>query len=208
MKTIILTFVIICLGCSISKAQFKQGDWELGFIGSFGSLEITQKYSNSYYGTHFSTYNGNHSESRSYAIVSITPAFYIVDGLSIEPELGLVALEKVSPAQFIIGNLSYTYQLPNSNFALFGRAGYGISNSILFTYNDIPFNRLTTDMDIKLINLGAGFKYLVSSSVILKTEINYLIQKYENNYTSDYSSTTNKYEYDHISLLFGFSVLL
>jgi hypothetical protein len=205
MKSVISIAVIFFLYSALIKAQFKKGDWELGMCGSFGSLSVTNSYS-----YNFSNYSSSNSNSKrySYAIIAISPAYYIADGISIEPELGLFAIEDQSPGEYIIGNLSYTYLLPDSKTAIFAHAGYGISNCILFTYNDIPYNRASQELDVKLVNLGAGVKFLVTPSVILKSEVNYLIQNYERDFSDSYSSSQTKMDINHISLLFGFAILL
>lgn len=207
MKSLTSIAVILLFCTSLTNAQFKKGDWELGMIGSFGSLSVTNSYS---YSDSYSNYSSSDSKSKSYtyAILSVSPAYYIADGFSIEPQFGLFALETQSPGGYIIGNLSYTYLLPDSKVAVFAHAGYGLSNCMLFTYNDIPYNRESQDFDVKLINMGVGLKFLVTSSVILKSEVNYLMQKYENDDSDTYSSSQTEQDINNISLLFGFAFLL
>lgn len=207
MKSLTSIAVILFLCTSLATAQFKQGDWELGLVGSLGSLSVTNSYN---YNSQYYNYSSSNSVSKSYtyAVISVSPAYFIANGFSIEPEFGLFALEEQSPGEYIVGNLSYTYLLPDSKIAIFAHAGYGVSNCILFTYNDIPYNRASQNLDVKLINMGAGLKFLVTSSVILKSEINYLIQNYERDFSDSYSSSQTKIDMNHISLLFGFAFLL
>jgi hypothetical protein len=206
MKFLTSAAFILCLCAGLTKGQFKQGDWELGLVGSLGSMSVTS--SSSFNSSYYSGSSSSDSKSYGYAIISLSPAFYIADGLSIEPEIGLTAIEEQSPAQFIIGNLSYTYFLHASKTALFARIGYGVSNSWLFTYNERAYNKQSSSLDIKLVNIGAGLKFLVTSSVILKSEINYLMQKYENKYSDSFYTSKEELNMNHVSLLFGFAILL
>jgi opacity protein-like surface antigen len=76
MKRFILLFAALLVASAHSSAQFKQGDVELSFSGSLGSLSNSSN-----------TSGYKYSESRNVAILSVVPGYYIIDGLSLEAEL-------------------------------------------------------------------------------------------------------------------------
>ena len=159
MKTLSSAMLVIFFASSFTNAQFKQNSWEFGLNGSFGS--ITSEYSHTYGGGSMSLPTEiNSSHSATYVIFSINPAYYFLDGFSLEPEFGIFANEDESPALYFIGNLSYTYLLPSTKLALFGRAGYGVSNSILYgnMYEQSPFFKIRNKMDMHVFNFGVGIK--------------------------------------------------
>jgi hypothetical protein len=65
------------------------------------------------------------SSSNKFTLLAVAPEYYVSDNLSVGVELGLLAVEESEPGQFLIGNLTYTYRISGSDFALFARAGYG-----------------------------------------------------------------------------------
>lgn len=98
MKKFFVPFILFVAFVGYLHAQFKQGNIELGFSGTAG----WQKYSSAV------------SISMKYASLSLLPGYYVSDGLSIEPEIGMTFMEKVKPAFFFVGNLSYTFLLPTT----------------------------------------------------------------------------------------------
>lgn len=198
MRRIILRLGALLVLTSYSRAQFKQGDIELSFSGSLGSWTTS------------STSNGRtSSDSRAYVFFAVTPGYYIVDGLSIEAELGLLAVEKMTPTEYLLGDISYTYRLPDSKVALFARVGYGFSNSAKYPMFGDALIKTSNELDVGVVNIGGGLKYIVSEGVALRAEINYR----SHSWTSEYrgyggSSSKTEYTYSNIGLLLGFSVLL
>jgi hypothetical protein len=197
MKRFILLFAALLIVSAHSSAQFKQGDVELSFSGSLGSLSNSSN-----------TSGYNYSESRNVAILSVVPGYYIIDGLSLEAELGLLAEEKASPAQYLLGNVSYTYRIPESRVALFGRVGYGVSNSIQIPMQLGIVSRVTSNFDVGVFNAGAGVKILVSQGAALRAELNYKSHSWTSEYHSAYYSSKTDYTYSNTGLLLGFSILI
>ena len=202
-KLVILSMFVLLFVVQITSGQtkstiFKQASWELNFTGSLGSIESQSEYSSSYY-----YFRGSDSESRTYFQLGIIPAYYLTDGLAIEPEINLLAVEKEEPALLLLGNLAYTVNLENSRFYPFIRAGYGITNSVQIPVNG-NLSKISGDMDIGVLNLGAGIKTLLTENILLRTEINF--RKFS------YSDEGTGYKYSmnisSIALIFGFSVLL
>jgi hypothetical protein len=197
MKRFILVFAALVMVTAYAKAQFKQGDVELSFSGGLDS------WSNS------STSSGStHSDSRNLAILSVVPGFYVIDGLSLEAELGLFAEEKAKPAEFLLGNISYTYPIPESRVALFGRVGYGFSNAWQLPVPLGTVLRVSNDFDVGVFNAGAGVKILVSQGVALRAELNYKSHSWTTEYHSYYYSSKTEYTYSNTGLLLGFSILI
>jgi len=182
-----------------SNAQFKTGDFEFSFSGSFSSMTVKNSTSSPYYST------STHSESRNTMDISFSPGYYIYDGVSIEAEFGLVAVEKIKPSQYILLNLGYTYLLPESKLALFAHGGYGFANSVEIPYLNNALALSSNKFNVKIINLGAGIKYLVTSNVIIHTEVNYRIHDWTDEY-GGYYSTDNTIS--NVGLILGFSILL
>lgn len=198
MKRIIIALSVLVILSSRTFAQFQQGNWELIFSGNLGSLESST-----------TVMGQTNSQSRTFANLSISPAYYIVDGLSIEPEFGLLAVEKQTPAQFILGNLSYTHRLPQTDIALFLRAGYGVSNSIQFPVPGGVAIRISEDFDVGVLNIGVGVKYIIKDIVALRSEVNYRNHSWTRESIGFYSpSYSQENSYKHIGLLLGFSILL
>jgi opacity protein-like surface antigen len=198
-KVLVLLFAVQIIASGQSGSTiFKQASWELNFTGSLGSIESNEEISSSYY-----YYNGSDSESRTYLQLGIIPAYYLIDGLAIEPEINMLAVETQKPAFLLIGNLAYTINLESSRFFPFIRAGYGITNSLQIPVNG-NLSRMSSDMDIGVLNLGAGLKTLLTENILLRTEINY--RKFSYSDGDDYYSYSM--DVSSIALVFGFSVLL
>lgn len=199
-KMLVLLFAVqIIASGQTGSTIFKQASWELNFTGSLGSIESTVESSSSYY----YYYSGSDSESRTYLQLGIIPAYYLIDGLAIEPEINMLAVETQKPAFLLIGNLAYTINLESARIFPFIRAGYGITNSLQIPVNG-NLNRMSNDMDIGVLNFGAGLKTLLTENILLRTEINY--RKFSYSDGDDYFSYSM--DVSSIALVFGFSVLL
>jgi opacity protein-like surface antigen len=196
MKKFFLLCAIVLFSASSAYSQFKAHEWELGMSGILGSVSSKQESSG---------YEA--SADHTFMSVSFQPAYYIIDGLFFEPEIGITASEGSQPGFFLLGNIGYTYLPKGSWIAPYARVGYGISNSIgIPTMNS--YNQMSDDLKVGVLNLGAGAKFLVSKSVNLRAEVNYRkftksedIDSYNGSYTIDYTIS-------YINFWFGFSVNL
>lgn len=158
--------IIVFIALSIqTNAQFRKDNFEIGITGSLGSLNASNV---NLYSQNYSTYN--------FTFLSGFAGYYIFDGFSVEPEFGIFAVENTTPAQFIIGNISYTKLRKNSPFAFFGKIGVGLSNSIILTYIDKPLIVNPDNFDTKIISLGMGVKYVADPQIVLRGEFNYKFQ--------------------------------
>jgi len=212
MKFSLKIFVLSLILFSSTFAQFKKGDVELSLSGTVGSWTNRYNYSSSLpY-----SYNSDRSESLNFILLAITGGIFLYDGFSFEPEIDIVALEKEEPAQCYIGNVSYTALLPDSKVALFMRGGYGVSNSFQVPmWGMMPMGAMDK-FNVKIINVGAGVKYLITEQVALRIELNYRRQSFgkEENFVIPYYPSgiivkeKRGYTYSSIGLYFGFSVII
>lgn len=207
MKNLVITgtLLLLVLMQVTTSAQdennlFHKGRWELNFTGSLGSIAESMDIS-SEYGSF------NSSDSHSYFELGVIPAYYLTDGLSIEPEINMMAFEGTQPAFLFLGNLSYTMYIKNSIVFPYIRAGYGVSNSFQFPVNR-SISRMSNSLDIGVLNLGGGIKVSLSEKVLLRTEVNYRSFSYSHDQDSFYYSTSSDYNISSLALLFGFSILL
>lgn len=182
--------------------QFKQKDVELAFSGTLGS-----------WSEKMTSGGSSHSESAKYLSLFVEPGFYVADGLSLEPEFGVMALENEPPTFYLLGNVSYTYLPPDSRTAIYALAGYGVSNAVQYPIYNGAIVKLSKKMDVTVLNVGFGIKALVSERVALRVGFNYKDHRYspENTYNYNpygYTPSTVEYSYSNVGLLMGFSVLL
>ena len=194
---------------SLQAGLFKAGNWELNFSASIGSLTTSSKSSSS---GAYGSYSDDDSYSLFYIQLGVIPAYFITEGLALEPEINVLfqSQENVEskPSLSFLGNLAYNFNLPGKNFVPYIRAGYGISNSMQIPVVIGGLSRVSDELDISILNAGAGFKVLISQNILLRTELNYRRYSYkdENSY-ADYKST-HEYSLTSISGIFGFSLLL
>lgn len=193
-KTLLSIFSAMLIFCGTSAyAQFQKGDVELTLDGTIGMNSSSSK-----------SQGSSSSSDRNFMVLTLAPGFYVVDGLSLEPLIGITAVEDYKPGFLLLANVSYTNYLKAQNLGLFFKIGYGLSNAA-----SVPgmnsYNRLTEDLDISVLNLGGGAKFLLGSKAYIKTELNYRRFSWERDYGSwGKSENTNGF----LTLLLGIGVLL
>jgi hypothetical protein len=194
---VLTTFLIItsgyAQGSEKSERQFyKQGDWEFGFSSNIGSISIQTIEPSNY----------EYTESGIYLNLGISTGFYLINGLSIEPELDINSCSEGFSVS-ILGNLCYTLYIPQKNIYPYLKFGYGLSND--------PKNSddLFANLDFKTINASAGVKFMYFPGMVFRTEINY---RTLNGSTTFYPDTPNSYTTESkssiFSVLLGISILL
>ncbi len=190
-KTIFISLFLIALNIPLF-AQFESGCIELG--GSLGFYLMNE-----------SIKNGNHEDENdaSLFICSINPAIYVVKGLSIEPEIGLMLVENEKPGIFLLGNVSYTYLIPDKSIAPYAKIGFGATNSLAIPNVNL-YSKASEDLDITIFNLAGGVKFLINKTAIIKTELNY--RKFS--YSEDLYFSKIDYSRDFVSILLGISFVL
>ena len=202
-KLIIALFVLA--NSTIAFAQFEKGNTELTLSGTAG------------YQKESPSFTSNNPESLEYCMLNICVGYYIVNGFSVEPQIGFLAIDKSYPSQSALLNLSYTYRISHSALALFVCSGYGLSNSLCSPV--IGFIPLRSEVisDVHIINAGAGIKILMMDNVILRIEANYHKESFEydaleglyyDNDTIMYYTKTEDSSISYVGVLFGFSIIL
>jgi hypothetical protein len=199
---ILATFLIITSGyAQVSEKSerkfYKQGDWEFGFsLNIGGSSEQTKQTSTYSDGSSQYSYTYDYTEKGFYTHLGVSIGYYIINGLSIEPEFDL-NLYNWEISVSLLSNLCYTFYLPQKNIYPYLKLGYGLStepgSSNLFEF-----------LDINTINAGVGIKLNYSSGMAFRMEINYRNLIGSNiGYYSNYDTITSV-----ISISFGASILL
>jgi len=206
MKNAIMIFTAIILLSSSQFAQYKKGQWELGFTGSVGSTTQSSKSS----GTSGSY---NNSVDMDFFDISIMPGYYLFDGFSIEPEFGFTAIKDVKPSYNLIANLSYTVLFPNTSNAFFIKAGYGLGNAYALPMADEFLVRSSDKFDVTILNLGGGVKLSVGEKVYIRCEANYRIQSWQKEYSYsyppyNYSNDKHEYSWKTLRLKVGLGILI
>ena len=143
----------------------------------------------------FSTSTG----SSDYVTLAIRPGFYIMEGLSIEPEAFWGVAKTSHPELNYSGNLSYGYGMGHNMVVPFVLAGYGAGNGVPFNQ---PISRSATFMTgIRFFNAGAGLKVMaIGGRALFRLEYRY----------QDFMMVYHK-PYSHMfarRVLFGVAVLL
>jgi len=200
-----------------SRSYFKQGNVEFNFSTNLGVgfstsnvFQTTQNlspYDSSYY-----EYSYNYSDRPFNLLFTASIGYCIIDGLTIEPELDINLITDDETSISLIGNLTYNFSIPKKNTYPFIKLGYGLSNYYSDPYYGYSNESGGSSLDTRVINAGAGLKFLYSSGMALKLEINFKNYNYSNSssYTYEYSEGTYKIDNDMnvISLSIGFSILL
>jgi len=225
MKKIILLSVIIPIMNLFpqvreieSRSYFKQGDAEFNFSTNLGVgfstsnvFQTTQNFSP--YDSSYYEYSYNYSDRPFNLLFTASIGYCIIDGLTIEPELDINLITDDETSISLIGNLTYNFSIPKKNTYPFIKLGYGLSNYYSDHYYYGHQNESGgSSLDTKVFNAGAGLKFLYSSGMALKLEINFKNYNYStsNSYSNEYSQNTYKIDNDMnvISLSIGFSILL
>jgi hypothetical protein len=178
---------------------YKQGDWELGFSSNIGSINI-QTMQPWFNGLTYGSYE--YSKKGIYLTLGVYTGFYIINGLSIEPELNL-NLTSEGFSVSMLGNLCYTFYLPQKYIYPYLKLGYGVSN------DPDNNNGLFEYLEFKTINAGAGVKLMYFPGMAFKLEI---IYRSLNGSNTIYANTPDSYTTETttsiISGSLGISILL
>jgi opacity protein-like surface antigen len=198
----IAVMIVFGIGLAVLPAmsQTQRGSWELSAAANFGTTSNTYESTS---GGHTST---GKSEGRGYLGLDFRAGVYVVEGLSIEPEIYFLAVEKDLPTFNLGGNVAYTFTIPDSPVRPFAIAGYGIGNGI--PQMQRLMGRTSGDLDIPVLRVGGGLKVFLAQQVALKVEYRYERYSYES--TTTYFNTTSTYSrtWNFHNVLFGFAVFL
>jgi hypothetical protein len=185
---------------SQSQSQIRQGTWEFSFSATAGEVSGSSEYSSSF-GT--STFK---MESQKYVSFVLRPGFIIVEGLELEPEFYLTAVEGSPAAIAFSGNLAYNISIPESRVTPFLLVGYGVGNGIPVLGRLLT--RSSADLDITVLNAGAGVKVFIVDHVAFRVEYRHQRFSYEDTVGSAPFFFTTKFSQNFNNILFGLSVFL
>ena len=193
MSKIIAAAVLSAFAMSLSTAQYNPGSIQLGFSGSIGSRSYKT--------------TGRYTDSGSLKVfyLGVSPSLYLAKGFSIDPEVMFSASKGLPPAWHFLANLSYTHAIEGSKVAPFIRAGYGVSNGMPALIGDTYIVKTAEELDVVVLNVGGGAKFLIAESVILRAEINYRNYGWTSHFGPSYSLD---YSNDDFGLLVGFSIII
>jgi len=200
-----------------SRSYFKQGDVEFNFSTNLGvgfsSSNIFQTIQNFYpYDSSYYEYSSQQSDREFNLLFTASFGYCIVDGLTIEPELDINLVTDNETSISLIGNLTYNFNIPRKNTYPFIKLGYGLSNYYSDSHYGYSNESGGNSLDTRVFNAGAGLKFLYSSGMALKLEINFKNYNYSttSSYTDQYYHNASQLDGDMnvISVSIGFSILL
>jgi hypothetical protein len=192
----------------ISDRQFyNQLDCEVSTSIATGISKATTDISPSYPGG--SSYTQSADQSF-YLEFSLLVGFFILDGLSIEPQIDLNLLtsnsyyDSENPSLSIIGNICYTLSILKKNIHPFIKIGYGISSIGASRYNT---EGLFESLDSKVLNASIGLKIVIPASNAIRIELNY--KRFSNSYSNSYYGNSPQFDVltEAIAIIFGYSFL-
>ncbi len=173
---------------------YKQGDWEFSLSSNIGRCSRQTK--DTY------IYSYDRTEKGIYSHLGVSTGYYIINGLSIEPEFNL-NLNSEGLSVSLLGNMCYTFYLPQKNIYPYLKLGYGVSND--------PENSdgLFESLNFKTINAAVGVKFMYFPGMVFRTEINYRNLNGSNTF---YPGETYSYKSESTTSIFsvslGLSILL
>lgn len=184
---------------SSKNTLFAKKSWELSLMGSFTSESASIEY----------PYHDN-----SVLSISISPAYYLFDGLSLEPEFNtLVNFDREGGAHYqLFMNIGYTFRTTKS-FHPYIKAGYGIGDMVTRYFEGTHATSVGAegvDKFVECINTGVGIKWMVGSNAAIKTELNYRTQQYSDTIYDWYEQSEQNINISvrHLGILLGMSIYL
>ncbi len=199
-KSMLLWLCALLCAAIPATAQTDSGSWEFSLAGNIGSTSTSTEYT---YGGRTTSSDG---EARMYLGLDLRVGAYVASGFSLEPEIYLLAIDKVPPTWNLGANAAYTFTIPESPVKPFLTAGYGIGNGIPLMQRLL--NRSSDELDIPVLRAGGGVKVFFSRYVALKVEYRYEHYSKEDSYSAGPYSSTTKAAINYHNVLFGFSVFL
>ncbi len=210
MKKLILYFLFFAVttanaqtttdSSSSKKTLFSKKSWELSLMGSFTSQSVD---------------NGYPNEDITELSLCISPAYYIYNGLSLEPEF-------VALVQFYGSNQSANYQLllnvgytflTTKSFHPYIKSGYGIGDMTTSYFAGTAASpNAAEDINefVQIINAGVGAKWMVGANAAIKAELNYRVQHYSYipyNWAEESDGSVDV-SISHFGILLGMSIFL
>ena len=185
MKTTVGVITLCSLLACGAMAQGNKYSTELSFSGTGGWVSTS----------HSAGGQSSSSDAQGYVTLAARCGYFVYEGLSIEPEVALTAMEGTEPAHVLAANISYTFFPANSTVCPFVLGGIGISNAIPFGPN--PIGKTTDGMDVFMLGAGAGVKVFLAESAALRFEYRYQRFSYDYEYITSYYPTIKKSTMDY-----------
>lgn len=135
------------------RENFSAGSFEAGLNADIGLNTIEKNASESNY-----IYINLGDERRIYLGLSASLGYYILDGLSVEPKLGLnFNFDEVTA--LIAGRVCYTFNNESRSTYPYLTVGYGVTDYINNSYIQAG---LFESLNYKVVTAGAGLKFMQS----------------------------------------------
>ncbi|MGB5873431.1 MAG: outer membrane beta-barrel protein [Bacteroidota bacterium] len=195
LRTAVVAVLLLAAGF-VARAQTGAGSWEFSLSSNFGLTSQSTEYSSPYM-------NGEiEGESEGFLALAVRPGYYLVDGLAFEPEFLWTAIEGVPPSFSLSGNLAYNFHLKESNVAPFILVGYGVGNAIPVFQR--VYVRGSDEMDITVLNAGAGVKFFFTDHVAFRLE--YRFQQYNQEDSSGSYSAKRTTQFHNVFMGIAFFI--
>lgn len=175
----------------ISQRQFfTRGEIEFTLFSNLGKdinkIETSNVHSYWYGGSlQSNVYNHSANESDLFSSLGASISYYVIDGLSIGPEIFLFLFND-DPSYSVIGNISYTFMIPGKNVFPYLKAGYGwAAAGDQYSYGSGGENT----KGYQVLNSSIGIKFRFTSVINYGLEVNYrrMSTEYSTSYSSDFS---------------------
>ena len=172
MNRILLTVVLLTFSVIVdaqirklsTRENFGAGSFEAGLAASIGLNTIQKDLPGNNY------IYGNYNDDRKvYLGLSTSLGYYILDGLSVEPKLG-INLTFDESTVIITGNIRYTFNDKSRATYPYLVIGYGVTDVKGNTGDQAG---LFESLNYKVITGGAGLKFMQSSNRAFVLELNY-----------------------------------
>ncbi len=208
MNRILLAAVLIFISVSVEAQVRKLSQRESYGAGSFEArLNTGIGLSSIKENRPFNNYIYTGSNREIYFNLNTSIGYYIIDGLSVEPELGF-NLNFDGVTAMVIGNLCYTFNNDSRSTYPFAKASYGFTDILNYANSNAG---IFESLNYKVIGVGAGLKFLQTSSRAFLLEITYMYISGTDGYPAYYYvEDIQKYEevetiMSIISISFGYS---
>ena len=194
-----------------SGTYFEQGNFEINFSTCLGagfsktSTTDTEEYFNYYDSTYYSNVYSSENSSRD-LLLSFTASigYYLINGLSFEPEfdLNLLTYDEISIS--VIANLTYTFSTSNKKIYPYIKLGYGLSNYVsnYNSYNDPGNNSMNT----QVLHAAFGIKQINFFNSSFRWELSYKYYSHSSSYTNQYSYNNSTHDIESGIDVISFSV--
>lgn len=197
MRTILLA---VLFASTLSHAQTKQGNWECSASAMAGSLSRSDEVRQG------DVLLGTSESSAGYATLALRAGYFVVDRLSVEPEVFVDAVEKWNPAYILSANVTYNYPLEDIRLTPFALVGYGRGNAVPQLLSvPLVIVRFTDGFSIPVLQFGAGGKYMIGDHAALRLEYRYQHFSYDQSFGAGVTTSTSMH---YSNLLLGVSVFI